>query len=113
MTFNHPPNTVAMERSSLQKDSFDILPTPNIAPFSPEFDIFVEDSRSKIEVLKQQSSALKQQLNAETDKTRHAQLQQQYDSVRKELKQVTSAIKDEIQFKECISRELDSAVLDD
>lgn len=91
----------------------DTVTFTHITPFSPEFDKFVEDSRSKIEVLKQQSSTLKQQLNTETDKARHAQLQQQYDLVRKELKQITSALKDEIQFKDCISRELDSAVLDD
>lgn len=91
----------------------DVPIVTHIAPFSPEFDKFVEDCRSKIEVLKQQSSALKQQLNAETDKAKHAQLQQQYDSVRQQLKQVTAALKDEIQFKECIGRELDSAALDD
>ena len=85
----------------------------HIDPFSPESDKFVEDCRSKIEVLRQQSSTLKQQLNAETDKAKHAQLQQQYDSVRQQLKQVTAALKDEIQFKECIGRELDSAALDD
>lgn len=85
----------------------------HIDPFSPEFDKFVEDSRSKIEVLRQQSSTLKQQLNAETDKAKHAQLQQQYDSVRQQLKQVTKALKDNIEFKECIGRELDSAALDD
>ena len=71
----------------------------HIDPFSPEFDKFVEDSRSKIEVLKQQSSTLKQQLNAETDKAKHTQLQQQYDSVRQQLKQVTKALKDNIEFK--------------
>lgn len=85
----------------------------HIDPFSPEFDKFVEDCRSKIEVLRQQSSSLKQQLNAETDKAKHAQLQQQYDSVRQQLKQVTKALKDNIEFKECICRELDHAAWDD
>lgn len=91
----------------------DISSVTHIDPYSPAFDKFVEDSRSKIEVLKQQSSALKQQLNTETDKAKHAQLQQQYDAVRLQLKQVTAALKDEIQFKECIGRELDHAALDD
>ena len=91
----------------------DVPIVTHIDPFSPEFDKFVEDSRSKIEVLKQQSSTLKQQLNAETDKAKHTQLQQQYDSVRQQLKQVTAALKDNIEFKECICRELDSATLDD
>lgn len=102
-----------MDLSSLQKDSFDVLPAPNIDPYSPEFDKFVEDSLSKIKALKQQSSSLKQQMDAEADKSRHAQLQQQYDSIRQQLNQITSALKDEIQFKDCISRELDSAALDD
>ena len=91
----------------------DISSVTHVDPYSPAFDKFVEDSRSKIEVLKQQSSALKQQLNTETDKAKHAQLQQQYDAVRQQLKQVTAALKDEIQFKECIGRELDHAALDD
>lgn len=102
-----------MDLSSLNKDSFDISSITHIDPYSPEFNQFVEDSRSKIKALKQQSSALKQQMNAEADKSRHAQLQQQYDSIRQQLNQITAALKDEIQFKECIDRELDNAALDD
>lgn len=99
--------------SPFHNDCSDIPSVTHIDPFSPEFDKFVEDSRSKIQVLKQQSSTLKQQLNAETDKAKQSQLQRQYDSVRKELKQTAKALKDEIEFKGCICRELDDVALDD